>query len=154
MSKQIWFLCMNKFSSHFHHSFCSLLLVPLLTIFFTEMPEYECKLWIWSEHWNGWWSFQFLDLSFRQPLCVKTLLTHSPGTKWPPFHRRFQMHFHEWKVLYFESTHTEFGSKGSNKQYSNNGSDNGLGLIRQQAIIWANADPFLWRIYMALGGMS
>ena len=27
----------------------------------------------------------------------------SPGTKWPPFRRRyFQMHFCEWKVLYFD----------------------------------------------------
>ena len=32
----------------------------------------------------------------------------SPWTKCPPFRRRyFQMHFHEWKVLYFESNFTE-----------------------------------------------
>ena len=30
-------------------------------------------------------------------------LTQLPWTKWPPFHSRYiQMHFREWKVLYFE----------------------------------------------------
>ena len=36
------------------------------------------------------------------------MLTHLPWTKWPPFPRRhFQIHFHEWKVLYFDSNFTE-----------------------------------------------
>ena len=30
--------------------------------------------------------------------------------------------------------------------------DNGLAPNRQQAIIWTNADPVHWRIYVALGG--
>ena len=31
------------------------------------------------------------------------LLTHLPWTKWSPFRRRyFQVHFREWKVLYFK----------------------------------------------------
>ena len=48
------------------------------------------------------------------------------------FHRQhFQMHFHEWKVLYFHSNFTP---------------------NRQQAINWTNADPVHWCIYAALGG--
>ena len=34
----------------------------------------------------------------------------SPWTKWPPFPRHFQKHFHEWKVLYFDLNFTEFCS--------------------------------------------
>ena len=31
------------------------------------------------------------------------LFTHLPWKKWPPFRRRyFEMHFHEWKFLYFD----------------------------------------------------
>ena len=44
-------------------------------------------------------------------------LTHLPLEKWPPFRRRhFYMHFHEWKVLYFDSNFTEVCSWGSNWQ--------------------------------------
>ena len=32
------------------------------------------------------------------------------------------------------------------------GLDNGLALNRHQAIIWTNADPVHWCIYVALGG--
>ena len=35
---------------------------------------------------------------------------------------------------------------------SNIGSHNGLVLNRQQAIIWANADPIYWCIYAAVVG--
>ena len=31
-------------------------------------------------------------------------------------------------------------------------SDNGLALVRQQAIFWTNADLTHWRIYAVLGG--
>ena len=41
---------------------------------------------------------------------------------------------------------------GSNWQYVSIGSDNGLAPSRRQAIIWSDADPVHWRIYMALGG--
>ena len=35
--------------------------------------------------------------------CFMTLYLISPWTKWPPFCRRyFQMHFCEWKFLYFD----------------------------------------------------
>ena len=37
---------------------------------------------------------------------------HYSWTKWPPFRRRyFQMHFHEWKVFYFDSNLLRFVSK-------------------------------------------
>ena len=35
---------------------------------------------------------------------------------------------------------------------SDNDSDNGLAPIKRQAIIWTNADPDHWRIYVALEG--
>ena len=39
---------------------------------------------------------------------LNVLLTHLPWTKWLPFRRQhFQMHFHEWKLLYFDSNFTE-----------------------------------------------
>ena len=40
---------------------------------------------------------------------------------------------------------------GSNRQYVNIGSDNGLAPSRQQTIIWTNADPVHWCIYAVLG---
>ena len=48
------------------------------------------------------------------------------------------MHFHEWKE--------------SNLQHHSIGLDNGLAPNRRQAVIWTNADPIHWRIYLALGG--
>ena len=63
----------------------------------------------------------------------------TPWTKWPPFRRRyFQMHFHEWKLLYF---YQNFAEVCSNWQYPSSGSGNGLTPNRRQAIIWTNADP-------------
>ena len=40
----------------------------------------------------------------------------------------------------------------SNWQYVSIDSDNGLVLNWRQAIIWTNADPIHWRIYVPLGG--
>ena len=81
-------------------------------------------------------------------------LTHlPPWTKWPPFYRQyFQMHFHEWKVLYFDLNFTEVFSQVSNWQWPSIGSDNGLAPNRRQAIIWTNAEWIHWHIYAALGG--
>ena len=39
---------------------------------------------------------------------------------------------------FFYKIFNEIYSQGSNKQYSSIGSDNGLALTRQQAIIWTN----------------
>ena len=50
----------------------------------------------------------------------------------------------------FEWNFIEVYSEGSNWQYSNIGSDNGLAPNRRRAIIWTNADPIRWRIYVAL----
>ena len=62
------------------------------------------------------------------------------------------MHFHEWKVLYFDSKFTEVCSQKSNWQYSNIGLDNCSAPTKRQAIIWTNADSVRWRIYASLGG--
>ena len=77
----------------------------------------------------------------------------SPWTKWPPFRRRyFQMHFPDWKVLYFGWNFTEVFSWRYNWQQPSTGSDNGLAPYMRESIIWTNADPIHWRIYAALQG--
>ena len=76
--------------------------------------------------------------------------SHSAWVNWPPFRRRyFHMHFHEWKVLYFDFV--EVCSYVFNWQLTSIGSDNGLAPNRGQAIIWINANPVHWQIYAALG---
>ena len=63
-----------------------------------------------------------------------------------------QVHFHELKVLYFDSDFTEVCSQGSDWQKGSIGSGNGLVLNRLQAI--TNVDPVHWQwlIYAVLGG--
>ena len=65
---------------------------------------------------------------------------------------QFEMHFREWKMLYFEKYFTDICSQGFNWQSSSIGTDNGLMPNRQQAIIWTSADPIHWRMYATLGG--
>ena len=60
------------------------------------------------------------------------------------------MHFHEWKLLYFDSNFTAVCSQGSTQQLVSIGSGNGLAPNRRQAITWTNAYPVHWRIYAAL----
>ena len=45
----------------------------------------------------------------------------------------------------------EFVPKGLIEFKPSIGLDNGLAPNRRQAIIWTNADPILWHIYVALG---
>ena len=46
-----------------------------------------------------------MHICVTQPQWVNS---SPPETKWPLFRRRhFQMHFHEWKVLYFDSNFTD-----------------------------------------------
>ena len=54
--------------------------------------------------------------------------------------QHFQMHFIEWKCLYFKSNFTEVSSLGSSWQEVNIGSGNGLAPRRRQAITWTNDD--------------
>ena len=83
---------------------------------------------------------------------VSVISNHIHQTKWPPFCRRYyEMHFHDRKVLYFDSNFTEFCSQGSDWQYASNGSGNGLAPNRQQATTWTNANIVHWRIYAAPG---
>ena len=86
--------------------------------------ELLCYLWCWSPAWQN-------DLVGNR--------------------RHFQMHFYEWKVLYFDSHFTEVFSQGSIWQYSSIVADNGLVSIRRQAIFWTNGDPVHRCIYTALG---
>ena len=67
-------------------------------------------------------------------------------TKWLPFRRQFQTHFHEWKVFYFDSNFTEFCSLGSNRPFFSIGSHNGLARNRHQAIVGL----VHWHIYICI----
>ena len=68
--------------SGFWHSFDSILTVSAQAIILYDFENYTFKIPATSPRANE--------------------LNHPPWTKWPPFRRRyFQMHFHEWKVLYF-----------------------------------------------------
>ena len=68
--------------------------------------------------------------------------------------RHFQIHFLEWKGLYFDSNFTEGCYYVSNWQEVCIGSGNYLAPNRRQAITLTNVDPVYWRIYAALGEMS
>ena len=71
-------------------------------------------------------------------------------TKWPSFHRRhLQVHFFLW-FNNFHSHFTEICSLGSNWQYGNIGSDNGLAPNRWQAIFWTNVVVLYWLIYVSI----
>ena len=62
-----------------------------------------CPLW---RHRNDFWVWVGSNSYGNEAL---DLLTHLPRTKWPAFRiRYFQMHFLQWKVLYFDSNFTEF----------------------------------------------
>ena len=129
-----------------------------------------------SKQWWGWW-FEMLSCPLwrhcnappkPEPLVLASVagfyeqhwefifsLTHIPVDKMALFPiQHFQVHFPEWKVLYFASNFIKVCSLGSNQQYSSTGLDNGLAPIRWQAIIWTNADPLHWCIYTALGEIS
>ena len=89
----------------------------------------------------------------KHNLVVFTVWLTYPWTKWSPFRRRdFQMHFHEWKILPFDSNFSDVCSRGLNWQQVSVGSGNGLAPNRRQVIIGTNANPVHWRICAALGG--
>ena len=68
-------------------------------------------------------------------------------TKWSSFHRQhFQINFLEWKLSYCDWYFIEFHSLGSNLEYICIDSDDGLALIRWQAIIWTTDDQVYWCI--------
>ena len=48
------------------------------------------------------------------------------------------MDFREWKFINFDQNFIEVCSKGTNQQYSSNGSENDFAPTRRQAIISAN----------------
>ena len=59
--------------------------------------------------------FDFTGSYLEQNLSPTSLIT--PWTKWLPFRiQYFQMHFREWKVLYFDWNFTEFCSRWYNWQ--------------------------------------
>ena len=53
-------------------------------------------------------------------------------------------------VLYLDQNFTEFCPQASNRQWPSIGLDNSLVPNRRQAIIWTNADPIHWIIYVTI----
>ena len=77
-------------------------------------------------------------LNIKAAFCIP-VLTHWGQDKMAAVSQAtFQMHFLEWKCWNFDYDFNEVCSYGSNKQYSSNGSDNGLAPARRQGIIWTN----------------
>ena len=71
-----------------------------------------------------------------------------PKQKRPPLcWRWFQIHFLLWKLLYFDSNVTEICCEVFNYQNNSIDLDNGLALIRRQAVIWNNDVLVHWRMY-------
>ena len=68
-------------------------------------------MWCWSL-----WHVSNYTARWMEGWCfVLFYLLISPWTKWLPFHRwHFQMHFHQWKVLYSDSNFTKICSQGPN----------------------------------------
>ena len=82
-------------------------------------------------------------------------LTHLPLDTMAAIDRQhFQMHFHEWKVIYFDMNFIEICFWGRNWQSLSIGSGNGLAPNRRQTIIWTNANPVYQCIYVALGWVN
>ena len=82
---------------------------------------------------HGWLFISTQNITMQYIWFIYSL-THLPWTKWPSFRRRyFQMHFREWKVLYFNHNFTKFIPKGPIDNKSSNGLDNGLAPNRRQA---------------------
>ena len=83
----------------------------------------------------------------------KAALTHLPHpswTKWPPLCRQFcqcQMQ----NFVFCSKSHLSLFLR-VDWQKPSIGWDNGLVPNKQQAIIWTNAEPIHWRIYVAQGG--
>ena len=53
------------------------------------------------------------------------------------------MDFLEWKCMNFNQDFTEVYSQRSSQQYSSIGLDDGLALVRPQAIVWTNDGEFI-----------
>ena len=95
-----------------------------------------------------------------KPECNGVHITLIYGTKWPPFRRRHpSMHFLQRNAYISIKILLKLIPNGP---ISNTPalvqimvcrlvSDNGLAPNRRQPIIWTNADPIHWRIYVALG---
>ena len=108
---------------------------------------------------NLLFSFFFLEPVISLPSSVMcrfpfgaTPLTQIPLDKMTAVSQTtFWMHFHEWKVSYFDPNTTEVCSWGSNWQCVSIGSGNGLAPNRRHAITWSNTNPVYWRINATLG---
>ena len=73
-------------------------------------------------------------------------------TKWQPFcWQHIQVHFIEWKLLWFYSNFTTICSQVFNSQYGSIGWDNGSVPYRRQTLISTNDGLVYWCILASLG---
>ena len=90
---------------------------PKLSVdFLTTHGIWSCFMWCQCNIWVAIvvWVTCIPRKDFRNPV-----LTHWGRDKFPPFRRRhFQMHFLEWKCLYFDSNFIEVSSWGSSYNMS------------------------------------
>ena len=83
------------------------------------------------------WPYVFHCIHNKYYVC-----DNGDWTKWSKFCIRcFQMHFPEWKLLFWDWNFT--GPKGPNENV-NIDSGNGLVPNRQHVIIWNNVHQYLW----------
>ena len=62
------------------------------------------------------------------------------------------MDFRKWKICILIEISLKFVPKGPIDWQPSIGLDNGLAPNRWQAIIWTNAEPIHWCMYVALNG--
>ena len=127
-------------------------ILPYLMILYHEFRHPSESAWVLPP--SRYWRSAGTALNKEKTWCLSfenCCLTHLPWTKWPPFRRwHFQVHFNEWKVVFWFKFH--FVPRGP--------IDNNSALVqimacrlrvRHQTIIWTNADAVYWRIYAAPG---
>ena len=95
------------------------------------------------------WFSGLLYINTGLAIKISTLRLRQNSCHFPRWH--FQMNFLEWKCMNFDYDFTEVCSQGTNQQYSNIVSDNGLALNRWQAIFWNCVGMLYWCIYASLG---
>ena len=100
-----------------------------------------CSIWVAGSTYN----------ENSQAWCV---LTHLPLDKMAAISQTIFSDAFSWMtsfVLWLKFHWSVFLMVPFSWQYSSIGSDNGLAQNKRQAIIWSNADPINWCIYMPLG---
>ena len=92
-----------------HNAHCSTCRTPHIRWYLRHERRNHCRESVVTDYWKPesrpipeWWYIPCKIHGYSIAVCA-TMVNSSPWTKWPPFRRRyFQIHFHEWKILYFD----------------------------------------------------